>query len=360
MNHLLRILLRWREEQVALVGDICKMFNSVYLKPLEQHCHRFLWCSLKTDMTRVNMGDTTAPAISTEGIYKTADMFESDSPKAANLLKRSSYVDDLIDSEPSKSEALEVARETENVLAKRGFAVKCWQFSQESGTCTGSELCAENDKVTTPSGSVHTHTNMLKGTGDTLRVLGVGWNPVQDTVVFEVTLNFSKKRKGVYTGPNLEKADVPQALPLMLTRRIVLGQVMMIFDPLGFVCPFTLLGKIYLRETWSQKLGLDDQLPTELRAKWVRFFCSLFDLEYLSLDHCLRPPNSLGQPRLLIFSDGSDLAYGFAAYIRWQLDNGDVWSRLVMAVSYCRSEQIVHPSDGIECCCVVQTRRTGH
>ena len=105
----------------------------------------------------------------------------------------------------------------------------------------------------------------------------------------------------------------------------------MIFDPLGFVCPFTLLGKIYLRETWSQKLGWDDQLPTELRAKWVLFYSSLFDLEYFSLDRCLRPPNSLGQPWLLVFSDGSDFAYGFAAYIRWQLDNGDVWCRLVMA-----------------------------
>ena len=112
---------------------------------------------------------------------------------------------------------------------------------------------------------------------------------------------------------------------------MVLGQVMMIFDPLGFVCPFTLLGKIYLRETWSQKLGWDDQLPTELRVNWVLFFSSLFDLEYLSLDRCLRPPNSLGQPWLLVFSDGSDFAYGFAAYIRWQLDNGDVWCRLVMA-----------------------------
>ena len=65
------------------------MCNSVYLKPLEQHCHRFLWRYLKTDhapdvyvMTRVNMGDILAPAISTDAIYKTAYMFESDSPKA--------------------------------------------------------------------------------------------------------------------------------------------------------------------------------------------------------------------------------------------------------------------------------------
>lgn len=119
MNNLIGVLLRWREEQVALVGDIRKMFHSIRLKPLEQHCHRFLWRDLKTDqdpdvyiMTRVNMGDTPAPAISTEAVYKTADLFESDSSKAANLLKRSSYVDDLIDSQPSMPVALKIACET--------------------------------------------------------------------------------------------------------------------------------------------------------------------------------------------------------------------------------------------------------
>jgi hypothetical protein len=90
MNNLIGILLRWREEAVALVGDIRKMFNSVYLKELEKHCHRFLWRGLELDlppdvyvMERVNMGDTPVPAISTEAIYKTADQFKEDSPEAA-------------------------------------------------------------------------------------------------------------------------------------------------------------------------------------------------------------------------------------------------------------------------------------
>ena len=138
----------------------------------------------------------------------------------------------------------------------------------------------------------------------------------------------------------------------------------MIFNPPGFVCPFTLLGKIYLRETWSQKFGWDDQLPTELRAKWAPFFYSLFDLEYLSLDRSLPPPNSIGQPWLLIFSDGSDLTNGFVAFIRKQLDNGDYWCPLVIAK--CRIAPVnklstppPHPN-GIECCCVVQTRKKGH
>ena len=338
MNNMIGILLRWREEQVALVGDIRKMFHSIHLKPLEQHCHRFLWRDLETDqepdvyvMTRVNMGDTPAPAISTEAVYKTADMFEADSPKAANLLKRSSYVDDLIDSQPSPPEALKIARETEDMLGKGGFVVKCWQFSGEPSPRTGKMLSVSDDTIVEPDGTERTHTNMLKGSESNLRVLGLGWNPVEDTVVFEVSLNFSKKKKGIHTGPNLKKADLPQALPLVLTRRIVLSQVMMIFDPLGFVCPYTLLGKIYLRETWSLKLGWDDQLPSNLRSKWVHFFCSLFQLEQLSLDRCLRPPDSVGRPWLIIFSDGSDLAHGFAAYIRWRLNSGEYWCRLIMA-----------------------------
>ena len=57
------ILLRWREEPIALVGDIRKMFHCVFLRPLEQHCHRFLWRGMDTNkeadiyvMQRVNMG----------------------------------------------------------------------------------------------------------------------------------------------------------------------------------------------------------------------------------------------------------------------------------------------------------------
>jgi len=223
------------------------------------------------------MGDTPAPAISIEAVYKTADMFETDSPKAANLLKRSSYVDDLIDYQPSKPETLKIALETEDMLAKGGFTVKCWQFTGESSPRTGKMLTVNNDMAVAPDGPVSMHTNMLKETDSNLRVLGLSWNPVEDTVVFEVTLNFSKK-KAMYTGPYAKKADLLQGLPLVLTRRIVLLQVMMIFDPLGFVCPYTLLEKIYLWETWSLKLGWDDQLPTNLYSKRVHFFCSCSSL----------------------------------------------------------------------------------
>ncbi len=84
-------------------------------------------------------------------------------------------------------------------------------------------------------------------------------------------------------------------------------------------------------ETWSRKLGWDDPLPANLCNKWSNFVSSLFKLHHLCLERCLRPTEAMGLPWLIVQSDGSDLAYGFAAYIRWKLEDGRFWCRLIMA-----------------------------
>ena len=85
-------------------------------------------------------------------------------------------------------------------------------------------------------------------------VLGVSWSSEDDTITFHVSLNFSKKRHGQRTGLNLREEDVPELLPQVLTKRLGLQQVMVIYDPMGLVTPFTLQAKVYLRETWLLKL----------------------------------------------------------------------------------------------------------
>lgn len=324
LNHLMGLLLRWREQCVAFVGDITKMFNSVHMEMNEQHCHRFLWRDLNSTkdpdiyvMTRVNMGDRPAPAISTEALYKTAERFRKDSPAAAEVLRRSSYVDDLIDSVPDFSSALKLTAEVEDMLNKGGFCIKCWQFTGESGARKSSLQAIE--------------TSLLKGDDSSTRVLGVTWNPIEDVIMYVVNLNFSKKKKGIHTGPNLKLENVPDCIPHVLTRRLVLQQVMSIFDPLGILCPFTLQAKIHLRETWTTKLGWDDALPPDLRNKWILFFKTLFQMQDLKFPRCLQPANVKGQPWLILMSDGSDLAYGFVAYIRWELQDGSYWCRLIYA-----------------------------
>ena len=64
LNNLLGVLMRFREERVAFVGDISKMFHSIEIPRIDQKTHRFLWRDLDTSkepdtyvMTAVNMGD---------------------------------------------------------------------------------------------------------------------------------------------------------------------------------------------------------------------------------------------------------------------------------------------------------------
>ena len=47
----------------------------------------------------------------------------------------------------------------------------------------------------------------------------------------------------------------------------------------------------------------------------------------------MKPNEAIGKPSLIIFSDGSDHAYGSVAYVRWHLRSGGFESRLIMAKS---------------------------
>ena len=230
---ILGILLRWREEAVPLVGDISKMFHAVKIEEVEQHCHRFSWRDMDTErapeiyvIQRVSMGDKPAPAIATEALFMTADLYSDSHPRAARFIKESSYVDDLVDSVPTREAAESLAKDTEFVLSEGGFKIKCWQSTQQEGELKGTEL------KQTSEGQIG--------------VLGVLWDPVRDEISYKAVLNFSNKKHGQRTLPNLTKEEVPKCLPETLTKRLVLQQVMGIYDPLGFIAPATVRGKTLL------------------------------------------------------------------------------------------------------------------
>ena len=139
LNNLLGVLLRWREDRVALAADIRKMYNSIYIDDVEQHCHRFLWRDLDSTrppdiytIQRVNMGDKPAGAISTEAVYLTAEMVQGQYPRVASLLKSSTYVDDIVDSVSDMDSAVRLAVDTAQVLGDAGFKIKHWLFCGEN------------------------------------------------------------------------------------------------------------------------------------------------------------------------------------------------------------------------------------
>ena len=174
------------------------------------------------------MDEKPAGSIAIEANDLTAQMFKDLNPEATDAIINSSYVDDLIHSLSSISSALSLADGIEKILKRGGFTVKSWIIGG----------------VNIPNPEVKVQ-----------RVLGILWYLAEDSISFQVALNFSKKRRGVRVGPNILPSEVDSSLPSTLTRRSVLEQVMGIFDPLGLLSPFLLSANIYLRETWSNQLG---------------------------------------------------------------------------------------------------------
>ena len=93
LNSLLRILIRLRENEVAFMGDIKKMYHSVKTTPVEQHTHRFLWRDMNVRgepdtyvIQRVSFGDKPSATIATVALRKTAQMGEELYPEAAKIV----------------------------------------------------------------------------------------------------------------------------------------------------------------------------------------------------------------------------------------------------------------------------------
>lgn len=331
LNNLLGVLLRFREEAVAMIGDISKMFHSIDTPILDQMTHRFLWRNMDERkepdtyvMTAVNMGDRPSGTIAMMALRKTAEMSRDEFPRASETILKNSYMDDIPESTGTMQEAVNITTEIDGILENGGFKIKGWTRSGEN---QGKE---QNDH---PENQEQDQVHVLTSHDPVglERVLGMNWNPVKDVLCYQVKLNFSKKRRKIHTQPNLAQQQIPSSIPEILSKRLILSQVNGIYDPMGLMSPFTVRAKIMLRKLWGrdEKLDWDDAIPDRLRQEWLNFFQELFELEKIEVLRCIKPDNAVGDPVLVIFSDGSGDAYGAVAYARWKIEDGTYEARLI-------------------------------
>lgn len=102
------------------------------------------------------------------------------------------------------------------------------------------------------------------------------------------------------------------------TRRGVLSTVASIYDPLGFVAPFILVGKQILQQMCRDKLGWDEPLPDDLRPQWEEWLLDLQNLADVKIRRCYLP-EGFGEAQkyeLRHFSDASVTGYGECTYLR--------------------------------------------
>ena len=132
------------------------------------------------------------------------------------------------------------------------------------------------------------------------RALGIQWCVQSDSFGFRIVVNSRP-----------------------FARRGVLSTVSSIFDPLGFIAPFTLLAKKLLQDLCrSEDLEWDDDIPEDYRTKWLRWCAELPMLEQFHINRCHKPPDfgPVVSRQLHLFSDASTMGYGCVAYLRLRDD----------------------------------------
>lgn len=308
LNDLFGVVLRFRENQVAFIGDISKMYHRIRIPEMDQHVHRFLWRNLQTHRepdvyvkTVLTFGDKPAPAMAQIALRKTAEEAKEAFPAAAQVIQNNTYMDDICDSVPTKEEARDLTRYIDSVLETGGFRVKGWVSNKV-------------ETLDPPKGEQKAET-FLQG-GSVEKVLGVVWDSCTDTFSFAV------------------KSDLLDCQePIQLSKRKVLSQIARIYDPIGFASAFIISAKIALQALWKRGISWDEELSSELSQRWKKLFQEMVQLNGVQFDRCLTPPNAIGQPVLCVFSDASEDAFGACAYARWQLSTGGFNAKFIAAKS---------------------------
>ena len=139
LNNLFGVVLRFREKEVALLGDISKMCHRILIPLQDQHIHRFLWRNLDTNRkpvvyvkTVLTFGDKPAPAMAQIALRKTAQERQATNPDAAEVLTNNVSMDNICDSVDTVGKAQELSNDIDSVLAKGRFSVKGWISNKDN------------------------------------------------------------------------------------------------------------------------------------------------------------------------------------------------------------------------------------
>ena len=309
-NSLIGILCRFREQPIAFCCDIEKMFYAFHVHPSDRDFLRFLWWSggdtnkpLATyRMTTHIFGAVSSPSCATYGLRSVAKEFEYKYGSSVyEFISSNFYVDDGLKSIQGEEKAKDLIRQTVALCRERG--IRLHKFISNSP-----EVLSSLPQSECAMGSDLLSLDLTEQT--TERVLGVLWNVKLDVFQFKVKL---KK--------------------CLATKREILSATSSIFDPLGWIAPFTLRARGILQQLCKNGLNWDDTVPPDALNDWTGWceeISALHDLNIRRGFHHADYKDDISV-QLHHFADASMRAYGACSYLRIVDNANRVSVQLVMA-----------------------------
>nr|XP_054596974.1 uncharacterized protein LOC129163443 [Nothobranchius furzeri] len=294
-NSLLGVLLRFRKHQVAITADIQQMFYCFLVREDCRDVLRFVWHednNPKNQIVDFRMrvhvfGNSPSPAVATFGLRRAAQQGEEKyGEDVRQFVDRDFYVDDALKSVPTEEDAIDLLKRTQDMLAESNLRL----LKMASNKVKVMDAFPVKDRAK--------DLQDLDLSEDDLpdqRSLGVKWNIMSDEFTFHIP-----------------QTDKPY------TRRGVLSTVNGVFDPLGFLSPVIIQGRLLLRELSPYATEWDSALPESMRGKWTEWQQSLQCLSDLQIPRTYSNI-SLSQAKIVelcIFSDASLKAICAVAYLK--------------------------------------------
>ena len=108
-----------------------------------------------------------------------------------------------------------------------------------------------------------------------------------------------------------------------------------VYDPLGFLAPFTLSAKLILQELFRTKIGWDEKVEGQALSDWKDWLSALPKLSEVAVRRWYKPDlfGEVSHAQVHHFSDASQCATGAASYLRMVDADGNIHCSFVIGKS---------------------------
>lgn len=303
-NDLFTILLRFRQHNVVMIGDIAKMYRQINVLESERDLQRIIWrdspeCKIgHYQLNTVTYGTASASFLSTRCLKQLAIDFKDQYPLESNIIINDFYVDDLITGAKSVSDLITIRKNIMHVLSSGCFELR--------------QIKSNNSSLIEELTSQNFMSKHLVSQNQSAKTLGIMWNSELD--------NFEYNSKLTLINPK------------EVTKRTILSSVSQIFDPLGLLGPVIIQAKILLQKLWLSQQSWDEPISVILYKQWMNFYNQILNSQTLKIRRHALLPNAICV-QMHGFCDSSVQAYGACIYLRSENAMGEILTTLVCAKS---------------------------
>lgn len=350
----LELLLRFRWNWTAIVGDISRMYPCVNLREEDRNYLCFKWRESSEHPMRtfrhkkLGMGIADSAFQSDQCIRLHCESYEKAYPAAVRVMREDRYVDDVTTGTDSPAEATNLIRTLSSMMREGNFHLRKWMSNSP-------EVMAGIPAIDRADLEQVINFCSQEDSGQIMKTLGVQWNPKMDALYFKCAIKHVE----------------------VITKRVITSVIAQLYDPFGLAQPFVVTAKRISQELWiedpmpanmtkvERRKYWDSKVSEDLRERWLEWFKQIPILAGFQIPRCPRMFDDISSYEWHVFGDASPRAYAAVIYLvvirkdgtrhsnfysaraRVAPKKGETLARLELVASLCGARLLEHLKNAV-------------